>query len=106
MSRRRSYRRKSDRKSSRKLSRKSSRKKSNRRSSNKITLRKGTLRQFGYSTDKSKTDRRKAINKAMKKDGELSVFRKLNALYVLTRNTNPRVSKIFYKDRNYVKRNF
>ena len=42
----------------------------------------------------------------MQEYGELSVFRKLNAVYVYNRNTNPLISDIFRKDRDWVKKTF
>ena len=88
-------------------SRKKSPKKSNIKSPKKIgKLNKGTLTRFGYSADKSMSERRESLSRAIKAYGSLVVFRKLNAIYVLNRNTVPKKSQIFYKDRNWVKRNF
>lgn len=65
---------------------------------------KGDLSQFGYSSVKSETERDKSIDKAVKRYGSTSVFRKLNALYVYNKNRDPVRSNIFMKDRNYVKK--
>ena len=67
-------------------------------------LRTGTLTQFGYEARKSKLARHRALMKAAR-SGEppLSIFRKLNALMILTKRTQPRLSKIYMEDRDYVK---
>jgi len=71
-------------------------------------LRSGTLGQFGYSDIMHKTleQRRRALKKAVASHGWLSIFRKLNAVYVLNKNTNPPLAAKFLKDRNWVRKNF
>jgi hypothetical protein len=71
-------------------------------------LKQGTLEQFGYENvmAMSKEDRYDALSKAVKKLGWLPVFRKLNAVAVLNRNTNPKLSDRFFKDRDWVKKNY
>lgn len=99
----RSYRRSVRR--STKRSKKRSTKRSKKRSSRKrFVLQKGTLSKFGYSADLSEASRYRALQFAIKHNGPLPIFRKLNAVYVLNRNTNPKKSRIFYKDRNFVKK--
>jgi hypothetical protein len=66
------------------------------------TLKKGDLTSFGYSSDKTERSRHIALNAAIKKYGPLSVYRKLNAISVYTRQTSPMKSKIFLEDRAYV----
>jgi hypothetical protein len=68
-------------------------------------LRKGDLAKFGYDhvTSMSAPRRHIAIAKAVKAYGALTVFRKLNAVYVYTRNTAPAASRIFKEDRDWVK---
>ena len=70
------------------------------------TLKKGLLAKFGYSDIAHKSDaaRHAALNKAVKAYGALSVFRKLNAGYVYTKLSSPASSKIFLKDRDWIKR--
>ena len=51
-------------------------------------------------------ERRNALKKAVEKFTPLSVFRRLNALYVLNKNTNKTLSKLFLRDRNYVKKHY
>ena len=65
-------------------------------------LKKGELTSLGYSTTKSKIARHRALNKATRKYGALSMYRKLNAVAVLSKNTNPKTSKIMLKDRNWI----
>jgi hypothetical protein len=62
-------------------------------------LKKGEL---GYSMKLSSLSRHRAVNKATRKYGALSIYRKLNALAVLTKNTSPRTSKAALSDRNYI----
>ena len=44
-----------------------------------------------------------ALSSAVKAYGALSVFRKLNAVYVYTRNASPSSSAIFKADRDWIK---
>jgi hypothetical protein len=71
-------------------------------------LRKGELARFGYISVKnmSENDRHKALDKAIKELGSLSVWRKLNAVYVYNKNTNPLISDIYNEDRNWVKETY
>lgn len=88
--------------SKKRVSKKSSNKK---RSSSKVRigpLRKGTLRNHGYSTTESAQKRHIALNKAIKAHGPLIVFRKLNAVWVLNRNRSPDVARKFKSDRDWV----
>ena len=65
-------------------------------------LKKGELGKYGYSTKVNATRRHRALNKATRKYGALSVYRKLNALAVYTKNTSPKTSKTVKADRNYI----
>ena len=65
-------------------------------------LHKGELSSVGYSTKKSVRSRHTALNKATRKYGALSVYRKMNAISVYTKRTSPRTSKIARADRNYI----
>ena len=71
-----------------------------------IPIKKGLLSKYGYTSKKSTTARRLALKRAVKKYGNLSLFRKLNAIYVLQKNRNPRTAQIFKKDRNWVKKHY
>jgi hypothetical protein len=62
----------------------------------------GKLRAYGYSTTIGPTSRRAALRRAMRMYGRNSVLRKLNAVKVLTRNTNPRISAVFGRDLAWV----
>ena len=68
-------------------------------------LREGDLAQFGYEhvTRLDAPRRHLALGRAVAKYGALTVFRKLNAVYVYTRNTAPASSRVFKADRNWVK---
>jgi hypothetical protein len=71
-------------------------------------LKEGSLGKFGYSDalHMSANERHEALERAVKKMGWLPTYRKLNAVWVLNRNTNPKLASIFKADRNWVKRNF
>lgn len=62
----------------------------------------GALSSLGYSSNNSERSRHIALNKAIKDYGYISVIRKLNALAVLNKNKNPRLSKIFRDDQRWV----
>lgn len=68
-------------------------------------LRKGELAEFGYVNVAVLSERRRhlALGRAVRVYGALSVFRKLNAVYVYTRYTAPVSSAIFKVDRDWVK---
>lgn len=72
------------------------------------SLREGELAQFGYSDVVHKTvgQRHIALHRAVEKYGPLSVFRKLNAVYIYTRNTAKASSRIFKADRDWVKTHY
>lgn len=67
-------------------------------------LKKGGLGKFGYHTVKNLTlkERKAALINASKSIGYLTVFRKLNAIEIYNRNTNPIISKIFKQDKNWI----
>ena len=65
-------------------------------------LKKGTLRNFGYGSDKSPSLRRASLRRASKSLGRNRVIRKLNAVAVLTKNTAPKKSRIFRADMRWV----
>ena len=68
-------------------------------------LRKGELAVFGYINVAalSEAKRHLSLGRAVRVYGALSVFRKLNAVYVYTRYTAPVSSAIFKVDRDWVK---
>lgn len=61
-------------------------------------LKKGLLKKVGYDVTKSRTRRRSAVSRAVKKYGRSSTIKKLNAIAVLTRRTSPAKSKKFKAD--------
>jgi hypothetical protein len=70
-----------------------------------FVLEKGTLNKYGYSgvIHLSKDEREKILKKAIKGGvDELSLIKKLNALYVLNKNINPKLANIFKKDMKFV----
>jgi hypothetical protein len=71
-------------------------------------LREGELSQFGYSGVAKLSDARRhaALKLAVRKFGALSVIRKLNAVAVYTKNTSPKVSRIFRSDMAWIRREF
>lgn len=68
-------------------------------------LRKGDLAQFGYVrvASMSVTDRHAALEKAIIEYGSLTVWRKLNAVYIYTRRTSPSNSRIFKQDMDWIR---
>jgi len=65
-------------------------------------LKKGELRAFGYSADASEESRHKALRAASKKYSSLSVLRKLNALAVYNKRTQPEHATVYKADQQYV----
>ena len=66
-------------------------------------LEKGTLSKFGYAMKKSEESRHKALKKAIQSVKPLSIYRRLNALYVLNKNKHPENAKIFKDDAEWLK---
>lgn len=65
-------------------------------------LKKSELTSLGYHLNKPINKRRIALIKAIHIYGNLSVFRKLNVLSVLFKNTHPDYSKIAKADAKWV----
>lgn len=70
-----------------------------------FVLEKDILKKYGYHNvkDLSKVQRHTALKKALKKIKPLSLMRRLNALAVLNKDQNPRLSKIFKSDSEWIK---
>lgn len=70
-------------------------------------LEKGTLGKFGYTrvTSMSPKMRHRALHKAVKQYGYLPVFRKVNAVAVLTKNTAPETSNVMNQDKEWLRAN-
>ena len=68
----------------------------------------GYLSKHGYVSvkDKSEIARHRALSRVIKYGGEppLGLFRRLNLLMVLFKNKDPKLSKIFMMNRNWVKK--
>jgi len=83
------------------ISRLSNKKKSGRRSLGKIKRR--SLRKNIYSIHNKQKNRKRSLKKAVKVYGKNIVIKKINAVRVLNKNTNPKISEIYKKDLEYVK---
>ena len=68
-------------------------------------LKKGKLSKYGYAANSENDARHKALRKALKEYGYAGVIKKLNAVKILSRNTNPRVSSIYASDIEYLQKN-
>ena len=69
-------------------------------------LRKGEMIKYGYQYRLSDSLRQTALRKAIKRYGALAVYRKLDAVAKLSVRTAPDASKIFVRDRNWIKENY
>lgn len=69
-------------------------------------LRKGALIKYGYQYRLSDLTREKALKKAVHAYGAESVYHKLDAVAKLSPRTSPDASKIFSRDRNWIKQTF
>ena len=69
-------------------------------------LHKGDLYICGYSNVISMkiTQRREALKRCVVLYGALTLFHKLNAIYVYNKNKNPKLATIFKNDRDWVKK--
>lgn len=67
-----------------------------------FTLKKGDLSKYGYSLKKNKDLRHKSLKKSMNKFGKNTLIRKLNALHVLHKNTNPNYSRKARSDMKWI----
>ena len=68
-----------------------------------FVLQKGELTRYGYHADKPEKKRHQSLNKALTYIKPLSVYRKLNAIYVLNKNKNPIAAKTYKNDAEWVK---
>ena len=66
-------------------------------------IEKGSLSKHGYSTKKSEVTRRRALKKAIKEYGALSVYRKLKAMETLRKRIQPKAREVFASDAEWVK---
>ena len=69
-------------------------------------LRKGELKKHGYVYQTSEDSRHVALKKAIKEFGALGVFRKLDAVAKLSKNTVPKASRVFKADQDWLRRKY
>jgi len=69
-------------------------------------LHEGNLKKYGYSSKKSETKRHGALRRAKSEYGGLSLFRKLDAVAKLTVRKAPGASRVFKRDRKWIKNHF
>lgn len=67
-----------------------------------FTLKKGDLTKFGYSLKNDATTRHNALKRSMSIFSRNTLIKKLNALYVLQKNTNPMYAKKARSDMKWV----
>jgi hypothetical protein len=67
-------------------------------------LEKEVLKPFGYFDLEHKTrdERQRALSRAVNKLNPLSVYRRVNALYVVNKNQNPSLAKKLQEDKKYI----
>jgi hypothetical protein len=70
-----------------------------------FTLKKGELGSFGYKLKLKADQRRKSLKKASKKFEKNTLIKKLNALSILQKNTNPINSRKAKYDMKWVQKN-
>ena len=69
----------------------------------------GKLSEHGYEDVKEKTElaRHRALARVIRAgEPPLGLFRRLNVLMILFKRTNPKLSKIFKMDRDWVKQKY
>lgn len=64
----------------------------------------GSLTKFGYSSKNSNIERHNSLKKAIKKYTKAAVIHKLNAVSIMTKKSNPAVSKIYKSDITWVQK--
>jgi hypothetical protein len=70
-----------------------------------FTVKKGDLTKYGYSLKNKATLRRKSLKNSNKKIDKNTLIRKLNALSILQKNTNPVYSRKAKYDMKWVQSN-
>lgn len=68
-----------------------------------FTIKKNGLSKVGYSLKDDKNTRHRALGKARKRMKYATLIRKLNAIRILHRNTNPHYSKKLKSDMDWLK---
>lgn len=69
-------------------------------------LRRGELKKYGYIYNESEEKRHIALKRAEKEFGALGVYRKLDAVAKLSKRTVPEASRVFTKDREWIKAHY
>jgi Family of unknown function (DUF5771) len=70
-------------------------------------LKKGMLTQYGYHPVEAMSNRHKSLAQAISKgEKPLAVFRRLQAISILTKRTVPRASRIYKQDAGWVRRSY
>lgn len=69
-------------------------------------LRKGELQRFGYSYKLPESIRHSSLRASIKKLGALDVYRKLDAVGKLSVTANPKSSKVFMEDRDWIRSHY
>ena len=71
-------------------------------------LKKGELGKYGYHHVKelSKRKRHSSLKKAVEEYGAQKMVKKLGALRTYQKNTSPEISKIFYEDQQWVRKQY
>jgi len=71
-----------------------------------FVLQSNDLKPYGYQKvqTKSKKQRHTSLKKAVEQSNPLSISRKLNALSILNKNSNPKLSGIFKSDSEWIKK--
>jgi hypothetical protein len=67
-------------------------------------MRKGMLTMYGYSTSAPNTVRHTALMRAAMANSPLTILKRLRLVATYTRRSNPRVSRLYLKNRNWVKK--
>jgi hypothetical protein len=71
-------------------------------------IRQGDLTAFGYSdvANLSKGEREAALRKAVAAHSSLSIWKKLNVLFIFNKNKSPTLSELFREDRDWIQQTF
>jgi hypothetical protein len=73
-----------------------------RKSRQLFVLKKGDLTKYGYHADLSESARHEALKKARSEFSSLSLFRKLNAVYILNKNRDKKRAATFKADAKWI----
>ena len=70
------------------------------------TVKRGELTKHGYSVHSGDSLRHQALSKSVREDGALTVYKRLNLLYVWNKKRNPAVAKTAREDMEWVGRKY